>query len=326
MTTLATQAALLLLVVGMSGCATEGGAVDAGSSHDTTLHDVAPVEPDADGGAVADTTTPTDTAQSADAGGLDPNAPTLEIVVAESTSPTLGAGSAYATASNPPFTEPVSPDRIVVGDCAYVPETLPVPCEPECVAPEHCGLDGACHPQVQKLDAGTITIEGLKVGVTLEPLTQYLYYTATYTPGEPADGDLFEPGATITASSQGGANVGPFQVSTTGVATLVTPLPCELAPKAGEDLVVTWEPAQGSPVRFEMRSGNHGDQFSRIVCEAPDTGSLTVDGALLAKYLADWRPFESWRLTRSATGQANAAGVRVVLTAMSAVGCSYSLK
>jgi hypothetical protein len=160
----------------------------------------------------------------------------------------------------------------------------------------------------------------------MSPQTRYLYYTTTFTPAQPEDGELFDTGTILTAKSSGGA-LGKFSVQTRGVAPVEADLPCKLPLAAGQSLSVKWK--AGVPdddVRFVMQSGNHGEQFSRIECDSKDTGEIAVDGKLIDAYLKEWRPLESWRLLRHATGYSDTPGGRVEFVATGTIGCMYTLQ
>lgn len=266
----------------------------------------------------ADGTAGLDGSSSIDAG---PDARLLIVTVMESGTPGSD-GYAFAWVENPPFHVPVGPPTLVRGDCAYHPQPVPVPCEPECQAPTFCGFDGTCQIHEERFDAGPITIAGLKSAVTLVASGPYHYYSAKLDP-EPTGGELFDAGSAITATGQGTAQFPPFTAAGAGVADLETPLPCALDPQPGEDLLITWTPGDAPSIRFQMQSGNHGEQFSRVVCETPDTGTLIVDGELLTLYLADWHPLESWRLSRTASHETTMPGARVRVVTGSDLGCNY---
>jgi len=182
-------------------------------------------------------------------------------------------------------------------------------------------MDGACHEPIPPVSAGDIVVEGLKSAVTIIPETRYYYYNPHFDP-EPVNGDIFDEGDPIKALAPGG-EVPPFIVETTGVAAVSTELHCPQQLEANIPLVVTWVPgAQGDTVTFEMRSGNHGNMFSSIHCETPDTGELVVDGALIAEYLLDWRPVEIWSLSRAFTGEVQVEGFSIQLVASTSTSCS----
>lgn len=298
--------------------AVDSGAIDAGVDSGAVEADGDALADAPDGEAPPDTGTPADAAAPVDAG---PDARLLTISVVEMGSPGSGT-SAYAAVGNPPFQVPLGPAALVRGDCAYHPELLPVLCEPACAPPEFCGFDGTCQVHEERFDPGPIVVTGLKSAVTLTPSGPYYYYAAVMDP-EPTDGDLFDEHSTITAIGGGTAQFPAFSASGVGVAALETPLPCQIDPQPDEDLLVTWEPAGSGAIRFVMQSGNHGEQFSHIVCEVSDQGSVVVDADLLALYLADWRPIEAWRLSRTLTQETTLPGARVQVEARSEVGCFY---
>jgi len=243
---------------------------------------------------------------------------TIELM--ESRSPG-SAGMAYASVYNPWSTDGAWVEAMRVGDCVFNEASLGV-CEPPCELPDVCHPDGTCAPPVTRRSAGTIEVTGLAPALTLTPQEPYDYYTAAFDP-EPTDGQLFSSGDLIAAAAAGDS-VPPFSVSTTGVADLITALPCELPLDADTDLALAWTPATGdAPIRFVLQSGNHGAQFSSIVCETADTGSLVVDASLVAAYLDDFHPLHRWTLTRSRDGIEILGDVRVELRARSSAGCQW---
>jgi hypothetical protein len=76
---------------------------------------------------------------------------------------------------------------------------------------------------------------------------------------------------------------------------------------------------------FLLQSGNHGTQFSRIVCDTADDGELEVGAALVDAYLADWHPLDSWHLMRWHEEATDLPGgeVRVAFTSSSSAGCMW---
>ena len=233
-----------------------------------------------------------------------------------------GADAVGATARRGGSMDPPTGESLVVGPCTFI---QPAPwdfCDPDCVPPEYCRSDGTCAMPPGPLGAGDITVTGLTVGLTLSPETRYHYYQPVFAP-EPTDGDLFEEGAMIEATATGD-DVPPFTVSATGVAALQTGLLCPPGLDPDSDLVATWEPSVGGgTIRFRLASANHGNQFSSIHCEAEDTGELIVDRSLIAAWLADWHPVNSWSLERSRRGSTDLPPYRVVLSASHSVGCSW---
>lgn len=249
----------------------------------------------------------------------------FRVSVWESCSRTTGECSSYATAGSsfPPGLHSTTGFSLEVGQCRFHRPDPPKFCDPPCEPGMVCRwTDGTCRESIPPLSAGDIVVEGLKSAVTIIPETRYFYYNPHFDP-EPANGDLFDEGDLITAHAPGG-NVPPFNVETVGVAAVDTELPCPQQLEADMPLVVTWVPGtQGNPVTFEMRSGNHGNMFPSIHCEAADTGELEVDGALIAEYLLDWRPVELWSLSRASAGKTQVEGFSIQLVASTSTNCSY---
>jgi hypothetical protein len=212
------------------------------------------------------------------------------------------------------------------GPCIYYSASFGE-CLPECVLPMECGADNQCHRSNSEfVDAGTISVSGLKSSLSLEVMSgggPNYYYTDYWTP-DLVDAEAFDEGDNIVASSDGGA-FGAFEVSVTGSADIVTDLMCPPSLVDGESLVIQWTPGDASKdtIRFRMQSGNHATQFSSIVCETEDNGSLVVDASLVSAYLVDFHPFNRWELYRFRDGGAETENGRVVLRATSAASCGW---
>ncbi len=229
---------------------------------------------------------------------------------------------AYASVWNPFSGDGHWTQTLQHGDCVFNLPSVPALCDPPCVPPQHCNWDGVCEDPIERVSAGTITVTGLKSQLTLEPNPTYHYYDFEFVP-EPTNGEIFDQGDNITATAPGDV-VPSFTLSTLGVGDLTTSLSCPLALQSGQDLTVSW--TEGSPsdtVRLILQSGNHGLQFSSIVCESADDGSLTVDSSLVTAYLAEWRPVEQWILMRLHEQTATVTDVRVVLRAIHRQVCWY---
>ncbi|PKN45727.1 MAG: hypothetical protein CVU59_08190 [Deltaproteobacteria bacterium HGW-Deltaproteobacteria-17] len=274
--------------------------------------------PDAgDGGSDAEVSDiPDDTGDGGDGGGRYP----FELELAESRGAGSGTSSAFAWITNLDEKENDWVPTLTVGDCVY---NTPQPegfCDPACLPPQMCRHDNTCGPPPSAVSAGEIVVTGLRVGLTLRPLDPYLYYEAVWNP-EPADGDLFAGGDVLTATAAGGT-VPAFSVSTLGVDALVTDLPCPLTLGQGVDLEVTWSPGGGDDrVVFSLQSGNHGNQFSSVVCTTADDGHLRVDASLLDAFAADFHPVQLWILRREREDATVAGPADVRLRAVSRVTC-----
>lgn len=205
-----------------------------------------------------------------------------------------------------------------IGDCTFYPAAMPPFCDPQCAIGTICVADGECGAPLTPLSAGDITVTGLTAGLSLHPATQYSYYAPTFTPAEPADGDLFHADAHIVATATGG-NVPPFEIAVHGVEDLSTSLVCPPPLQRGAALEVRWTAGSAHAVHLDLESGNHGGQFARIACDTADDGALDVDAALIDAYLDSPRPVDLWRLVRH---NATTSGT-VRLTAASQVSCRW---
>ena len=273
-------------------------------------------------GEAGDDDTAADDDVSADDDDLSPGAePDLRIEVVESRSAGSGDGYAWAGAGAPIPWDLWWEPALDAGPCTYFAIEIPL-CDPPCIPPETCVDHDVCEELPDAPYVGTVTVDGLAVEVTLTAEAPYYYYVATYDP-DPTDGELFVEGGVLTASAPG-VDSPAFSVDTVGVSAMETELTCPPPAEDGAPLTVRWAPGTGGDaVRFTMRSGNHGNQFSSVVCDTDDTGELTVDAALLDAYRADFHPVEVWVLERFSAGQTQAGPHLVELRAVSQASCTY---
>jgi hypothetical protein len=168
-----------------------------------------------------------------------------------------------------------------IGDCAYL-ESQPYACDPICPANWICvvGSGGNECRYDYGQDAGPISITGGAVPVEME----FVGYYGTVT-GELPD-DMFAAGDTLTASAPG-RSVGAFSVAAQGVEPLDLVIPGgELTLIDGVDRTLTWT-ASPTPAQISFVIGDtygHGGQPRHAIeCVTPDTGSLTIPGALIER-------------------------------------------
>jgi len=246
----------------------------------------------------------------------------FEVAVTEYRSPVDGSAVAWATVSNREGEAPPWDLEHSAGDCGFYGVRPQQNCDPSCEPGFTCSWDGECLEATIPIDGGVITVDGLEVGLSLEPSGEWVYYGYSFEP-EPTDGEIFHPGATISAQAAGGT-LAPFSLETLGVAALGSDLPCPLADDAGEDLAVTWTPGQpGDRVRLTLASSNHGSQFPAVICDVEDDGELVVAQELLQSWMSSSLPVWSWSLVRSHQGSGVVDGVDVVLSANASEGCSW---
>jgi len=262
-----------------------------------------------------------DTSAADDDDSADSDAVDLRIDLVEARTADGGDAYPYASAGSPIPWDLWWIPTLHDGPCTYNDIHLPL-CDPPCVPPEICVEDGVCEELPEAPYVGTIAVDGLTVPLTLSAEAPYYYYVYEFG-AEPPAGELFDSGDTLTASADGGDHV-PFTVTAGGVSDLQTELTCPPDLVDGAPLTIRWSPGpQAAPLRFTMRSGNHGNQFSSIVCETSDTGELVVSADLLDAYRADFHPVDIWVLERVGSGQTVAGEVRVELRAISQVSCTY---
>lgn len=149
-----------------------------------------------------------------------------------------------------------------------------------------CVDTDVCRPFPSRNSAGPVTLSGLSRPTTLLPGDGNYYTQMEVLPGE-----LFTPGAAITAEASGGDFPG-FRLSTASVAAFQPSsiVNDEITLKNETDFTFTWTPS-GDPsarVRLTLNSTNegHGLPFEGIIeCDAPDrAGSLTIAKELIADF------------------------------------------
>lgn len=193
------------------------------------------------------------------------------------------------------------------GACVYLTEIMPGFCTPGCTTEQYCDVDDVCQPYPLQQSAGPMTLTGLTSTVTLTPTGDGNYDTS----GTPT-ANMFEPGATVTLTAAG-ADLPAFTVSTTAPVHLTPAIPCPVEPVAGQDLIVTWDAGDGDLVRWEMISAFHAGDGPMVLCEGPDTGSLTVPAAIIDRYLVDRTAYETMQLSRLQRAPADVGNGRLLL-------------
>lgn len=160
----------------------------------------------------------------------------------------------------------------------------PGACPEGCDYDTFCASDGTCVSWPAFASVGSVTVTGLE---TPAPVTlAHDSYSDFYYNAQQLPVPLFTPASTITAEASGSA-LPAFEVAVSGVAPLEIGFPGPLLLKDDQDAVVTWSPVE-SPgrVRLVVHSANqcHGcPVLARLVCDAPDAGSLTIPKSLVAQ-------------------------------------------
>jgi len=141
---------------------------------------------------------------------------------------------------------------------------------------------GHCEPLPEHFSAGTVTIEGLKLPISMEPDEMDRYIAAKL----PNPDDLFDKGDAITATTSGG-DLNPMTFQAAGVAPLdVVDSVAEISSGSGP-AVISWVPADPeSRVQVYLAVGSHDPNplAAAILCDVPDSqGQVEVDQGLLAQ-------------------------------------------
>jgi hypothetical protein len=166
------------------------------------------------------------------------------------------------------------------GGCRLLRQRL-LTCDPGCGPGMTCGEGGRCARYPDNLDAGTVTLEGLRCPVAMRPDPAGRRYWDTRLP-HPG----FEPDARIQLTASGGA-LPAFTLAGAGVSPMtLDEASLLLAPD--RPLQLTWQPAEPGTARVELTLSidQHGVTPSTLVCEATDSGSFAVPADLIGKLLA----------------------------------------
>lgn len=165
------------------------------------------------------------------------------------------------------------------GDCVLLRRNNPF-CDPPCSPGQTCDFDGMCIPYPVNHDVGTVSVSGLAKAIELPPVEPTFSYFDTSLP-HPG----MTPGAAIVLTTTGG-DYAAIELHGIGVA-MVEPAASELSLASGEPLEVTWA-SSGTDARLhlELSVDQHGLTPVKLVCDGPDTGSLTVSAALMTEFLS----------------------------------------
>ena len=144
------------------------------------------------------------------------------------------------------------------------------------------GTDGACsmfhNPPKSGLSAGTITISGTTMPITLTPSGTPVQYNASSVPEH-----AFSAGAMLTASAAG-AEFPAFTATTTAPTSVAGfTAPSSISRAAGYQ--ATWT-QDGGRIWLALEAENSASDAYLLLCKVPDTGSYTVTPAALALFPA----------------------------------------
>lgn len=156
-------------------------------------------------------------------------------------------------------------------------------CDPPCGASKTCDTDGECIDYPTSQDVGTVTIDGLKIPLSIMPSATG-FYTNPAQPPLPHPG--FDAGAAIALSAEGGV-LEPFDLRGQGVSTIALEN-APLSVSSGQGLTVEWSAgtvAEAQRVFLRLEFNRHGGTPTWIECDAPDTGSYTIPEPLVSELL-----------------------------------------
>lgn len=210
------------------------------------------------------------------------------------------------------------------GDCILFEPSVPA-CDPQCTSGDVCAATDQCVAYPRPFDVGTVTLRGLQVeggddAIAIEPLPPSNTYQLpgsvqlSYPP--------FAEGDPLAIEAEGG-ELAAFTIETVAIAPLAGTAdgPIRFAGDTATELRWT-PPARPSDSRIHVRVdiSHHGGQKGEIVCDAPDTGALTIS-TRLATGLIDLgvAGFPSLEIVREALGSTPAGRGRIELAVTSPV-------
>lgn len=207
------------------------------------------------------------------------------------------------------------------GDCKLVKPRVPF-CSTPCGGTAVCVEDETCQDYPTAHGAGLVTLEGVTTtagaaGVTMCPVANNYQVPTGTTLNYPA----FDEGAAVTLHADGDYYPA-FDIAGKGIAELViTSDTIDL--KADQPIMLTWTKASdsaASSIHVKLDISHHGGTKGQIECDAADTGSLTITGALVTKLLAlGVAGYPTILVTRQSTTSTTIPVGRVDLTLLSTV-------
>ncbi len=170
------------------------------------------------------------------------------------------------------------------GGCQLLKPRVPF-CDDGCGS-DACVEDNTCEPFELALNAGTLTVSGLRdkegasTPFSIEP--QLGNYT---TPGEvKLPYPPFDEGDIVSVTASGG-EVSAFKLTGTAIASLKLSSEGALPLVDGEPLLLEWTPkgAKGdSHILVSLDISHHGGTKGKIVCETADDGSFAIPAKLVS--------------------------------------------
>jgi hypothetical protein len=164
-------------------------------------------------------------------------------------------------------------------------------CEPACT--EGVCVDGECRPFNSLVEVGDLVVDGLASDYSMDLANAFVGFGLRspvyvgHTRG--AEKELFDGGSSIEVTAEGSTAFPSFAGSARGVEELLADIiPGDhLQLPFMRDHEVQWTPGgDDTRVRLTLRGaelGHGSPPKDKLVCDVPDTGRLTVPGALLAR-------------------------------------------
>lgn len=206
------------------------------------------------------------------------------------------------------------------GDCSLIKPKTPL-CSPGCTGGAVCVATNTCLANPTLKSVGAASVSGVKTstGATMFNLMESSknYLEGALELPMPA----FAEGGAISITAAGNELPG-FTLAAKGVAELYLNN-ATIPVKSGMPIALTWPAAQastGSKVHVELDISHHGGTKGKIVCDANDTGSVTLAANLVGDLLAlGVAGFPSISVARSTVGTATITQGTVKLTVVSEV-------
>jgi hypothetical protein len=240
-------------------------------------------------------------------------------VVSDDADPTTGSTSVIGKVNDAPTPSAIIWDVTTEdGTCHLEKPRVPF-CDGGC-GDEVCVEDGVCQPYATGHSVGEVKLSGLAVEGSTGPLV-LKEIAKSY---QPPAGTMFEyppfaEGDPVTVQATGG-DYSAFNLSAKGVAPVVfSSTDFEL--EEGKALELTWNGAtdpKSSQVHIKLDISHHGGSRGQIVCDADDTGALTISAELMTELIQlGVAGFPSVILTRASIGSAKIEVGRVELAVSS---------
>ncbi len=204
------------------------------------------------------------------------------------------------------------------GACTLTTPRIPF-CNTPCGGSSACVEDDTCLAYPTAHGVGTVTVTGVKTSTgdtsfTMTPLSN------NYQPTVDLAYPPFADGEEVTVAAAGDFFPA-FSISSQGVAPLSLSS-TNLALKSGQALDLAWTKGSTSAAKIHVKLdiSHHGGTKGQIECDADDSGSLSISGALIGKLLnLGVAGYPTVIVTRQVVGATTISAGRVELVVSSVV-------